>query len=184
MMKPLCFWLGLLTAAGATAAPVAVDSAASRIDIDVKSTAGSFVGQLAAYDAMIELDDAGQTVRSAVVTFDFNDVQTGEEKRDKHMHAWQDTPQFPAGRFELEELVSAADSSTTAKGALTFHGQTHLLEFPVTVTTAAGRFTVAGEAVIDTRDYGLPIIRKMLMLRVNPEVTVRFHLEGDMVAAN
>ena len=49
----------------------------------------------------------------------------------------------------------------------------------MSVSHEGGLFAIDGDAVIDTRDFGLPIIKKFLVLKVDPEVRVRFHLQGD-----
>lgn len=170
-----------LGASGLTAADhvVQFDPAQSTVDVTVKATVDSFTGKLAAYDLTGAADDSGRIV-SARLAFHFRDVLTGKPKRDTAMHEWQHTDQFPDARFELTALATASDGSSHASGKLTFHGVTRELSFPVTVAHAGATYAIDGEAPIDTREFGLPIIRMMGLLKVDPIVRVRFHFQGKL----
>ncbi|RXK52872.1 YceI family protein [Oleiharenicola lentus] len=161
----------------AQAAQLACDPAQSRIEVIVKATVDSFTGRLAKFEPSITLAPDGR-VTAASVRFHFSDVETGKEKRDKAMHEWQQTDRFPDGEFLLESLTPQADAAWLARGRLTFHGHTQLLEFPVTVVTQGDVCAIDGEAVVDTRTFDLPVIRMMGLLKVDPLVHVRFHLQG------
>ncbi len=166
----------------AAAQTLTVDKANSRVEIAVKATVDSFVTKLAAYTADVRFDAATGQVTAAKLAFHFTDVKTGNEKRDREMHIWQQTEKFPDGDFTLKALQPAADGKLTARGGLTLHGVTRELAFPVTVVRAGAVATVEGEAVVDTRLFGLPVIRKFALLKVDPLVTVRFHLTGTTAA--
>lgn len=159
------------------AAPLACDLAQSRIEIVVKATVDSFTGHLARFDPAVTLGPDGR-VTAARVRFRFADVQTGKEKRDKAMHEWQDTAHHPDGDFELESLTPQAGAAWLARGRLTFHDKTQPLEFPVTIVTQGEIWAIDGDATVDTRGFGLPVIRVMGLLKVDPLVVVRFHLQG------
>lgn len=178
-----CVWLlgGVLPLLAAAApAPLAIDLAQSRIEIVVKATIDSFTATLSAYKADVQVD-AGR-VTAATITFDFADVQTGKPGRDETMHAWQDTPRHPHGVFSLRSLTTDAAGRTTAQGSLVFHEVARELDFPVSITTDRRLYAIDGEASLDTRDFALPIIRKFGLLKVDPVVKVRFHLQGSDAA--
>lgn len=158
--------------------PVVIDKTASHIDIAVKATVDSFVGKLADFTPTVIADVATGKVTTAKITFHFNDVKTGKDKRDNEIHVWQQTDKFPDGEFILSGIESTPDGKFTARGGLSFHGVTKELVFPVTVNRQSGSLTVDGEAVVDTRLFGLPVIRKFALLKVDPLVTVRFHVTG------
>lgn len=162
--------------------PLAVDRSQSRIEVSVKATVGSFVGHLADYDLSLEVDPVEKRVNSAQLSFKFSDVKTGEEKRDKHMHKWQETEKFPDVSFSLRGLEPTADGRFEASGQLAFHGQTQAIQFPVSVLQEGEEYLIEGEAVVDTRLFGLPIIRMFLALKVNPLVTVRLSVRGTVEA--
>lgn len=173
--------LGCAGAAGLSAATHAVrfDPAQSTVDVIVKATVDSFTGKLAAYDLTGTADDSGHIV-AARLSFHFRDVLTGKPKRDTAMHEWQHTDQFPDASFELTALTVAADGAARASGKLTLHGVTRELSFPVSVAHDGNTYAIDGDAPIDTREFGLPIIRLMGLLKVDPLVHVRFHFQGKL----
>jgi len=175
--------VGLATGAMAADRPVVVDYQESRIKTDVKAAVGSFVGYLARYDVTVGFDGAAPQVTSAALAFRFTDMKTGEDKRDKNLHDWQETEKFPDGRFKLSEGGAGPAGGYVATGSLTFHGVTQPVQFPVQVTTEGEVIIIDGEVVIDTQKFGLPIIRLFFALKVNPEVTVFFHLQGRLGSA-
>jgi polyisoprenoid-binding protein YceI len=159
------------------AARLEYDPAASRIEVVVKATVDSFTARLENFDPEVSFGPDGR-VATARVRFRFADVKTGKEKRDRAMHEWQQTDRFPGGEFELTALNPGPEGRWQAEGRLHFHGQTKPLSFPVAIGAQDGIFRIDGEAVVDTREFGLPVIRMMGLLKVDPLVRVRFHLQG------
>lgn len=181
MKRFLCLFLALLPAALVAAErPLVVDKARSQIDIVVKATVDSFTGSLNDYDARLIVDDKTGQVKATEVRFDFINVKTGKEKRDAKMHDWQDTPNHPQGAFVLQRLETMDDGKRMAFGHLELHGLRREITFPVVITRDQRLYAIDGEAVIDTRDYGLPVIRMMGLLKVDPMVKVRFHLQAEL----
>lgn len=159
------------------AARLEFDPAASQIEVIVKATVDSFTGRLEKFDPEVTVGSGGK-VAAAWLRFQFADVKSGKEKRDRAMHKWQETDRFPDGEFVLESLTPEPDGPWQARGNLRFHGQTRALGFPVTIVEQGGILAIDGEAVVDTREFGLPVIRMMGLLKVDPLVRVRFHLQG------
>ena len=155
-----------------------VDCASSHLEIDVKVTVDSFVAKLATYDADIRLDPASPTVTSATFRCKFTDVKTGEADRDQQMNEWQDTAKFPDVVFALASLNHEPDGRYTAKGRLQLHGVEREETFPVSIAFDQTTVAIDGETKVDTRDFGLKVIRKFGLLKVDPVLTVRFHLQG------
>lgn len=149
----------------------------STVDIVVKATVDSFTGRLASYDLTGSVDETGR-IKSAHLTFRFREVLTGKPKRDKAMHAWQDTAAHPDADFLLTALTGDAAAGHRAIGRFTFHGVTRELSFPVAIAQQGAVYAIDGDAPIDTREFGLPIIRMMGVLKVDPIVHVRFHFQG------
>lgn len=179
-LRPFCFLFAAAFLGSAPPSPAArleCDPAESRIEIIVKATVDSFTGRLEKFDPEITVEPAGR-ITGARVRFNFGDVKTGKDKRDRAMHEWQQTPDFPTGEFVLEGLSPEANGQSRARGRLQFHGRSLPLEFPVTVVSQGDVCAIDGEAVVDTREFGLPIIRMMGLLKVDPLVRVRFHLQG------
>ncbi|MBI3884428.1 MAG: YceI family protein [Opitutae bacterium] len=161
--------------------PLKVDRARSFIDVDVQATLHSFTGHLDRYDLSVNADESGKLKGGGLFAFKFADLRTGNPERDAAMLAWLGGG-APAGRFELGTLALTPDGQGQASGRLTFHGATHLIEFAVNVAQAEGTYTVTGEATIDYRHWGLKILRKALLVKVDPNVTVRFKLVGTLGA--
>jgi polyisoprenoid-binding protein YceI len=171
-----CVLAGPLAAAGR---PLTIERDQSRVDIAVHASVDSFTGQLARFEPTIAVDEGGR-VTAARLEFHFLDVRTGKDGRDKAMHKWQETERFPDGLFVLASLESAAapEAGLVAIGRLTLHGVTRDLRFPCSVLREGEAYTIDGEAAIDTRDFGLPVIRMLAVLKVDPVVRVKFRLCG------
>ena len=185
MKSVILFAASLATACGLTAAelPLTVDAAQSRIEVVVKATVDSFVGTLEAYQAAIAIDPERSEISRARFSFHFADVKTGNKGRDETMHEWQDTPAYPDGEFTLAAVErDAAGAGLRARGTLVFHGRAKEIVFPVSLAHDGDRYAIDGDATLDTREFGLPIIRKFKVLKVDPEVHVRFHLQGTTEA--
>ncbi len=180
-MRSMLLLAGFLLAAAAPLAAadhaVVFDPARSTVEVAVKATVDSFTGRLAGYTLTAAADEGGR-ITAARLDFRFRDVLTGKPKRDEAMHAWQGTDKHPNASFVLTALAPDADGTQRATGRLTFHGVTRELSFPVRVTQAGAELAVDGDAAVDTRDFGLPVIRMMGLLKVDPVVHVRFHLQG------
>lgn len=157
--------------------PLAFDPALSTVDVAVKATVDSFQGRLSRYALTGAVDDSGRITR-AELTFHFVDVLTGKPKRDRAMHDWQQTEKFPDARFALSSLEADAAGVMQARGEFEFHGVKQALAFPVSITREGASYSIDGEATIDTRQFGLPIIRMMGVLKVDPLVRVKFHFQA------
>jgi polyisoprenoid-binding protein YceI len=149
----------------------------SHIDIVVHATVDSFVGTLGACQPEISVRDDGE-IAGARIAFRFRDVVTGKKSRDKAMHEWQHTDEFPDGVFVLSNIEAASEGPRTAFGRLTFHGITRDVRFPVAIVREGLRYLIDGDVPVDVRDFGLPAIRLLGVLRVDPVVHVRFHLQA------
>lgn len=180
---PLGFLLAalLVSSLGATGTALTIDRPQSRLQVAVHSTVDSFTANLAGFDPVIAVDEQGN-VTAARLTFHFRDLQTGKDKRDASMHKWQHTDAFPDGRFELRTLERNG-AALTAVGELTFHGVSREIRFPVSVAHDGATYAIDADAPVDTRDFALPIIRMFGLLKVDPLVHVRIHVQGAMPAA-
>jgi polyisoprenoid-binding protein YceI len=156
-----------------------LDRAESHVDIAVKATVDSFVARLEDFDVAITLDPESGRVESTAFHADLSAVKTGRADRDHNMSVWLQTNEFPHVVFELTAMERGPNGALTARGRFQLHGQQHDVRFPVTVTVRRGLTTIDGTATLDTRDFGLPIIRFWL-LTVDPVVHVHFHLQGNL----
>ena len=175
-MKALRLLTSLLLlplALSAAERPLKIDKGRTFIDVDVDTTV-NFTAHLDAYDAKVNVDDAGK-IKSAVFSFKFTDLKTGNPDRDVKMIEWLGGG-VPEGRFEMGNLAITPDGQGQVSGRLIFHDVTERIEFPVNVVRDNGTYTVTGETTIDYRTWNLKVIRIALIMKVNPEVRIRFKL--------
>lgn len=164
-----------LLATAAWASDLHLDRGQSRVEISVKSTIDSFVAEATAFDARVSLGPSA-AIEAAEVRVPFSAIRTGKEDRDRDMNAWQGTARFPDVVFTLTALEPSTGAGNTAVGRLRLHGVERAVRIPVSLRAVSGTWVIDGEASLDTREYGLPVITKLLVLKVDPVVKVRFHL--------
>lgn len=174
-LLPVVFLLPL--AVFAAERPLKIDRSRSYIEVDVKTTLKNFTAHLDAYDLKVNVDDTGK-IKNAVLQFKFSDLRTGDDKRNADMIKWLGGGE-PVGKFELGILALAPDGQGQVTGRLTFHENTSLIEFPINVTRADADYTITGSPTIDYREWELKVIKMDLLLKVSPEVKVRFKLVGS-----
>jgi len=163
--------------------PLAIDTSHSHIEAIITSAMENFTANLTAYDTIISVDPVEKRVGSAVLKFRFADIKTGNEKRDSTMRAWQQTDQFPECVYVLDALLPAGGGSFKARGKFILHGITKDLTIPVTISFAnTDTCMIDGDVALDTTAFGLPPIRQYVLLKVNPTLQVKFHLEGRVQA--
>ena len=168
----------LAPAVRAAEVPLTVDAEHSSVTFAAHATGHGFEGALGNYEAALALDPAAGRVTRAVFRFKVADLTTHHEKRDHEMQAWLEPEKQPQAEFTLDRLEPGAAGVWQAHGTLLLHGTTHEITFPITVKTEGGRTTIDGTAELDHRQWSLPVIRKFGLLKVDPVVTVHFHLEG------
>jgi polyisoprenoid-binding protein YceI len=181
-MKPTAFAAASLvlllecTRLVAAPEPLVIDLAQSRVEIVVKATVDSFTGKLEAYKAAVAVE--GGHIATASFRFNGSAIRTGKEGRDEAMNDWLETSKYSEAVFTLASLEPTTEGHFKAHGTLMLHGVSRGIVFPVSVITDRAVYAIDGEAQLDTRDFGLPVIRKFGLLKVDPLVKVRFHLQG------
>lgn len=153
-----------------------IDRARSFIEVDVKTTLHNFTAHLDTYDLKVNVDDAGK-IKGATLLFHFSDLRTGDDQRNNDMLKWLGGPDVE-GRFDLGILAVAPDGQGQATGRLTFHNDTRLIEFPVQIDHTGAEYTVTASPSIDYREWNLKIIKRELLLKVSPDVKIRFKVVG------
>ena len=167
----------LLVSAQAGAGTLDIDKTKSRIQVDAKATGHEFTGTLADFKATVR-GDANSLAPSAVeLAWKFADLKTDDEKRDKEMIKWLGGGK-PEGSFKFIKTWTDKGKNH-AQGTLTIHGVSKTIAFPFTAKKDGKWVTIDGTASLDYKDFGLPIIRTMAVMTVNPKLSVRFHLVGQ-----
>lgn len=159
------------------AGTLTIDKARSRIKVDAKATGHSFAGTLSDFTAKVSGDDATLAPGSVDLGWKFADLKTEDEKRDKEMIKWLGGGS-PEGSFKF--IKTWTDKGQTyAQGTLRIHGISKVIAFPYTAKKEGKEVTIDGTAALDYQDFGLPIIRAMAVMTVNPKLSVNFHLVGE-----
>lgn len=173
--------LSVLLSFAVHAAEFAVDQSSSKVEVAVKATVNSFVGELRTYETAIEIDEAASVPTKAEFRFDFKDLMTGKEKQDKKMLKWLDYAKFPKARFTMTEWKDGP-KAPAAVGDLVIHGVKNGIEIPIEVTETDDGLQVRGVVVLDYRLFDLKVIRIIGLLKVHPEIKVSFVLNGKRSA--
>jgi polyisoprenoid-binding protein YceI len=194
-MKILRILSFLALASGLSAAPLGaggpgtagralvLDPGHSSIEVLVHATFDTFLGRLRKFQADIVIDPEQARTQRALVTFAFADLKTGRPGRDRDMLEWSENNQYPTVEFRMEALEQTPGAPAQAHGSLKIHGIEHATTFPVSFLIEGPLYAIDGEVLLDYRDFGLPVIRKFVILTVDPRLQVRFHLQGRLAPA-
>jgi len=159
---------------------LSIDKSHSRIEVSVDATFREFTAKLSDYETDILADTATGKITRATLRFKFADLKTGEDKRDEAMLTWENNDQFPEAVFTLTAFDGSNPGKPTARGQLIFHGVARSIALSLTVVTKDQLvYSIDGEANLDVQDFGLPILHRYGFIRVDPTVTVSFHLQGS-----
>ncbi len=179
LLKTITIILGASTFVSTlSAATFKVNKKKSSVLVDVKATVDSFTGKLTDYDATITGDKASKKPGKVRFNWDFKDLETGKDKRNKKMLSW--LAKGNKGSFVLSSFTKRTDGRMWAKGKMTINKKTVPVEFPCKVLSRGNNMVIRGNATIDYRKFDLPIIKMIGLLKVNPIVKVRFTLRGTV----
>jgi polyisoprenoid-binding protein YceI len=156
-----------------------VNSADSEIDVAVHATGADFVAKLAAFESKISFADSNSLPTSASIGWDFADLNTGKKGRDKEMLRWLHHAETPRGRFVMTKC-ELKDGSVAASGQLTMHDAVRDVSIPMKMVRDGNRVAFEGTVTLDHRDFGLPKIVKLAVLKVEPVLTVHFKIAGTV----
>ena len=165
------------------AADFAVDKTKSTITVTAKATGGGFTGTLKDYRATISGNASTLKPSSAKLTWLFKDLDTKEKKRDAKMLKWLDVGKHPGGEFKLKRIFDKkvlGKEQRYALGTIKIHGVSKQLVFPINTAKNGNALTISGQAVLDTTDFALPIIRMALVATVKPKIVIDFSLTGKI----
>jgi polyisoprenoid-binding protein YceI len=106
-------------------------------------------------------------------------LRSGNPLNDAELQRRVDARRFPTIVGEVRDATSLGDDGRfRVAGDVNFHGVTRAVTGDLQVTVDGDRLTIEGEHVFDIRDFGIKPPR-ILMLRVEPDVTVRIHLVAE-----
>jgi polyisoprenoid-binding protein YceI len=163
----------------AAAGSLAVDTEKCRIQVDIRATGHGFTADLKKFTAKVAGDETTLQPTTFDLDWSFKDLDSDNDDRDKQMVDWLGGGE-PKGSFQFVKSWTDAKGATYAEGKLTINKTTKTISFPYTAKKDGSWVTISGKATMDYEDFGLPIIRSMGLLKVAPELIVRFHVVGKV----
>jgi polyisoprenoid-binding protein YceI len=160
----------------ASAATFEVDRKQTTIKVDAKATGHAFTGTLKDYQITAAGDAAKLKPTALSLSWRFKDLDTDDDGRDEEMIKWLGGGD-PKGSYKFVKIWSK-DGKDYAEGSLTIHGVTKTVQIPLASKKDGATVTVTGSTTINYKDFGLPQIRSMLVMTVDPALTVSFTLVG------
>lgn len=161
----------------APAATYEVDKGKSKIEISAKATGHNFGGTLKDYKLTAAGDPATLKPTTLDFSWSFKDLDTADGGRDAEMLKWLGGGD-PKGSYKFVKVWSK-NGVDYAEGTLTIHGVSKTVHIPITVKKDGNTVTTSGKLVINYNDFGLPLVKAMLVMTVDPEVSVSFTLVGQ-----
>ncbi len=157
-----------------------VQTAASTLDFDAKSTLHGVHGKGSALTGFVEaLCEDGTLALDPPpkmhVEFPIERLVSGNGMQDKEMWKLLDSKRNPLIRADLRELRAGSGTNYAASGEITMCGRVRKYDGTLTVVCGGDEITVSGALKVDIRDFGITPPR-FLMFTVQPEVNVRLHL--------
>jgi len=158
-----------------------VDKAASVLAVDMHaSPSHDFTSVAKDYTCDIEIEPGTLSVKKAVCSFKFADMDSGKNSRDLKMCRWMDIENYPSARFEMiEQLADNATGEHVARGKFTMHGEAHPITINYILQQKGSEFILEGRCTLDHRKWGLDKVR-LLFFSVDPVLKPHFRLVGQV----
>jgi polyisoprenoid-binding protein YceI len=118
---------------------------------------------------------AGGEVRlqpAASVELEVQQLKSNNSLLDSELQRRLEVRKYPRIKGDLRQVKPLGENKWLLEGDLSLHGVKQPMEVEVTVDAHDGTLELAGEKVIDMRDFGLQP-PKLLFLRVDPQVRIR-----------
>lgn len=173
----LCGILG--TATLGHAATLDLDKERSRIQVDAKATGHNFTGTLSDYKASASGDATSLKPAAFTLSWNFTDLKTDDVKRDAEMIKWLGGG-APKGTFKFDKSWTDKTGNEQGMGTLTINGVSKTVSFPFTAKKDGEWVTIDGKVSMDYQNFSLPVIRAMMVMTVEPQLVVRFHVVGKV----
>lgn len=132
------------------------------------------------YTCKIEIDPNTRTIEDAVCSFNFTDLDSGKNSRDKKMRSWMDIQKHPTAKFIFEKNLPDAESGEhVAKGTFYMHGKERPITITYTLQNKDDQITLDGHTEFNHKDWGLDQVR-LLFFSVDPVIKPHFNLVGKL----
>ena len=162
----------------------AIDPARSAVWIEARSSLHPIHGEATGLEGYLDVAVAdGQLDLSEPaelhVELPVEQLRSGNPLQDRELLRRIDADRFRKIRGDARKVQSDGDDRYRVTGDVSFHGATRTMEGDVRVTAPDDRsLVVEGEQVFDIRDFNMKP-PKVLMFKVEPEVTVRIKVTAE-----
>ena len=158
----------------------------SQVLIDAKSSLHPIHTRTEGLDGHLDVEVLGagridlESDAQAKLSLPVERLKSGNAFEDRELRRRIDARRFPTIDGELTELrATGTDGRYLARGDLTFRGVTNTYEDEITITQVDdGTLRLEGAHTFDIRDFGMEP-PKILMLRVEPDVSVRVEIIAE-----
>jgi polyisoprenoid-binding protein YceI len=161
-----------------------IDTAASALLIEARSTVGPIELATTALTgaAVVTLNPEGglddTADPAAQIELAVASLTSGNALYDAEVQRRLDARRYPLIRAELHHARALDAERWSLEGGLTIHGTTRSMTGSADVRLLArDRMRIVGEQLIDIRDFAISL-PSTLMLRIYPDVMVRFRIEA------
>jgi polyisoprenoid-binding protein YceI len=161
-----------------------IDTTASALLIEARSTVGPIELATTALTgcAVVTLNEAGSlddsADPSAVIELAVASLTSGNALYDAEVQRRLDARRYPHIRAELHSARALDAARWALEGGLTIHGTTRSMTGSADVRLVTrDHMRIVGEQLIDIRDFAISL-PSTLMLRIYPDVMVRFRIEA------
>jgi polyisoprenoid-binding protein YceI len=157
----------------------------SRVWIEARSNVHPIHSEAEGLEGSLDLDisdgkiNVDQTLLGHL-EFPVESLKSGNALEDRELRRRIDARRYPAIAGDLKSMkMTNEPAQYTVSGDLTFRGVTRTYEDTMTLGMLDDRtMTLAGQSTFDIRDFGMEPPR-ILMLKVQPEVTVRVEIVAE-----
>ena len=161
-----------------SAATLEVDKAKSKIQVAAKATGHDFTCTLTDYTITASGDETTMKPTALDLSWSFKNLKTEDDGRDAAMLTWLGGG-APKGSYKFVKIWSKAGVDY-AEGTLTINGVAKTVQIPLTVKKDGAVITTSGKTEIDYTNFGLPVVRAMLVMTVDPKLTISFTVVGKV----
>ena len=162
-----------------------IDPDRSRVWIEARSNVHPIHSEAGGLSGWLELGEADGKLTPdppprGRLEFPVENLTSGNRLEDRELHRRIDARRFPTITGDLKAMTVADDGSGfRVAGDLSFRGVTRSYEDAMTGEgLGSDTVTLAGQSTFDIRDFGMEPPR-ILMLKVEPEVTVRVEVVAE-----
>jgi polyisoprenoid-binding protein YceI len=154
----------------------------SAVLIEARSNVGPIV--LATTDlsgtALVDTSDDQFALTAAELRIPVTSLHSGRQLYDAEVHRRLDAQRYPLISADLRAARRLNGARWSLDGAVTIHGTVRPMTGAAELLLDGEHLRASGEHVVDIREFGISL-PSALMLRIYPDVTVRFRLEASSV---